>query len=886
MKKFAPMLLACGSLMLGACGGGNNTEPAKPSAPTYEKASKEYVFPTYASFEGADTLPALNEHEMVAFCPVSAGYSNVYNWVHNATGDTPLASWPGTAMTTKYDNNWYKVNYSGYDDLFIIFNGAGKQTRDMHMTHGGYWWFWESDADIHDEAPVKSWLDSAKFIDYGEVRLVSNAAISSFELYEDENKIIEGTSEWNAIDIHFNDKDVDLTKTYKVKAVIDGKTFESEIDAKALYSTEGFNAKYCYDGDDLGVTYGKTSSTFKVWSPLSHKIELKVYETGTPASYGEGGSDTAQTYPMVLGEKGVWSVTVDGDLNGKYYTYSVTNGTYTDREICDPYARSAGINGIRGMILDLASTNPEGWDNFKAHEYDRKALTVYESHIADLTSSSTWGGSAANAKKFAGFHEAGTTYTEGTTTVSTGFDHIKELGVNAVQILPMYDQANDEREGKFNWGYNPLNYNVPEGQYSSNPYDGAVRVRELKALIKDYHDAGINIIMDVVYNHVASALGSNFDVLFPGYYYRYQDNGALSNGSGCGNETASDHYMFRKFMIDSVCYWASEYKLGGFRFDLMGLHDLETMNQLTEKVSHINPSIVIYGEPWNGGSSVLDDAVSCKQVNGNKYQGYGAFNDAMRDSLIKGGLNPAKSLGWATDATNAHKNDMPAIIDGIKGFTKAGDGINDPDKTVNYVSCHDNYTIHDRVAYNWNKNRPEMVPLIERMSMVAEAVVFTSQGTAFTLSGNEFLRSKVKTDGSYDENSYESSYQTNELNYALKVQHLDRVENYKKLIEFKKNIDGMHLDKDHAGSINVQTLGTKQNCIVYEIKDTANNKTYKIAHQAFFTATMIDGAFEVNDAPAVDFTGYNEVYLNTLNDGFVLSGESHLRGGQTIIAVK
>ncbi len=254
------------------------------------------------------------------------------------------------------------------------------------------------------------------------------------------------------------------------------------------------------------------------------------------------------------------------DLEGKYYTYVVTNPLFNKKEIVDPYAKLTGVNGLREMVVDFSKTNPIGWNNSKMNEYSRTELTVYETHVADVTSSETWNGSKENSKKYAGMYESGTTYTENNVTVKTGFDHIKDLGVNAVQLLPIFDQANDELatdDKAFNWGYNPLNYNSLEGIYSLNPHDGYAKIREFKELVKAHNDAGINIIMDVVYNHVNGAANSNFDVLMPEYYFRYDGNGKYSNGSGCGNETASEHSMMRKFIIDSTEFWATEYHLGG-----------------------------------------------------------------------------------------------------------------------------------------------------------------------------------------------------------------------------------------------------------------------------------------------------------------------------------
>lgn len=875
MKKTSLLLTIASAGLLVSCG-----PSAGNQGITFQEADGKFNFPVITPFDDSN-LPELEGDKIVAFCPVSAGYSNVYNWVRaDGQPDTPFSDWPGVAMTEKYDDNWYQVTYEGYTDLWIIFNGSG-QTQDMHMDHPGYWWFWQSDADIHDSTPISSWLDSATFVDEKTIRVVGSKKITSFVLKEGGKEIFRGNPTTNAIDINLGDHEVDIEKGYSVEAVVEGAASQTmDVAIQSLFKTDGFNAKYAYDGDDLGLTYTEESSTFKVWSPLSTSIKLRVYKNGTPTSVSETlGSDEILTeVEMVKGEKGVWSATLEGDYDGYYYTYVVTNSTYTEQEVVDPYVRSTGVNGARGMILDLSRTNPEGWEKVKPHKIDRKAATVWECHIADLTSSATWTGSEENRKKYAGFHESGTTYTEGGVTVKTGFDHVKELGVNEVQILPMFDQANDEVNVQFNWGYNPLNYNVPEGAYSGNPYDGAVRVKEVKELVAAYNEAGINIIMDVVYNHVNGAIRSNFDVLFPGYYYRYNKNGSLSNGSGCGNETASDHYMFRKFMIDSTRYWAREYKLGGFRFDLMGLHDVETMNLLTAECQKVFPEIIIYGEPWMGGTST-GDYETANQINGNKYVGYGQFNDGMRDALIKGGLNAATSTGWASDLIDTHAADVKALVAGIQGSTLSNGLIADPDKTVNYVTCHDNYTLYDRIAYNWG-SREMFRPFIKKMAMLAQSFVFTSQGTSFMLSGEEFLRTKGG-----DHNSYQSSYKVNELDYSLKIANLDMFENYQKLIAFKQNVTGLHLAKKAAAEM-VINVSAKSDLISYEVKDETSGKTYVVVHQAPWTLTKADDQLVIDNPTPFDFSPYGEIYLDT-GDGTTSFGASTvLQPGQTVIAAK
>ena len=670
--------------------------------------------------------------------------------------------------------------------------------------------------------------------------------------------------------------DYTLSVTFKQTNV----TLTKVANKASLYKTAEFSEMFDYDGE-LGAIYSKESTTFRVWSPISTSIKLRVYETGTPAKVklnGQdvvfaGGSDLYTEHNMEKKDKGVFEVTLNGDFAGKYYTYVVTNATYKNAEIVDPYAKSTGINGIRGMVVDFSITNPEGWENVKLNGKKDTELVVWETHIADLTSSSTWGGTPANAKTYKGFYETGTTY-QG---VKTGFDHVKELGVNAVQIIPIFDQANDERQDsirtdgtkrEFNWGYNPLNYNALDGIYSQDPFDGYTKIREFKELVKAYSNAGINIIMDVVYNHVAGLEMSNFDVLMPNYYFRYV-GGKASNGSGCGNETASEMPMFRKFMIDSAEFWASEYKLGGFRFDLMGLHDVETMNQLVANLHEkVDPTITVYGEPWAGGTSALASPhVGAMQAAMNSYKGFGCFNDKMRDALIKGGLNAVTAQGWVTKNTGKSSSETVDIISGIKGLVLSTNQTLEPEKCINYVTCHDNYTLYDRIKAAGITDEDT----VKKMAMLANSVVFTSQGVTFMLAGEEFLRSKGG-----NENSYNASYEVNELDYSLKVKNMDMFENYQKLIALDTTTD--LFNKDAAGCKEIAVVvNDDANLIVYDVVDTASNRTYRIVHS---------NGYVTENAKTVDLAGYT-LYLDTLNtQGLSLSSATPVAEYQTIIAYK
>lgn len=649
-----------------------------------------------------------------------------------------------------------------------------------------------------------------------------------------------------------------LTGLRALVTFADGRQVEKAVSIRKLYDTAAFDDAYYYDGE-LGAIYTPGSTTFRVWSPLSEKIELNLYTAGH-------GPETPETLPMEKGDKGVFTAVVEGDLSGRYYTFTVYNEAYPKgQEIVDPYAKSAGRSGRRGMVVNFDETDPEGWDSWNIHDYDRKELTVWETHVSDVTSSRTWTGTEAYRYKFPGLIEAGTTYTEGDVTVTTGFDHIRELGVNAVQFVPIFDQANEESIQVFNWGYNPLNYNVLEGSYSTNPADGYVRIREFKQVVQAFHEAGINVIMDVVYNHVSAAGGSNFDVLMPGYYFRYDENGALTNGSGCGNETASERSMYRKFILDSLTFWASEYKLGGFRFDLMGLHDVETMNLAAETLAKINPSIVLYGEPWTGGTSGLDGGRQAVQKNANALIGVGQFNDQMRDALIKGGLNAVTATGWVTDTEKVSDADVEKILAGLMGNTRGnGYEITDPNKTLNYVTCHDNYTLYDRARRAGVRDKE----VAKEMAVLANAVVFTSQGTTFMLAGEEILRTKGT--GSSAGNSYEAGYAVNELDYARKIQYPEVFKAYQGLIAFKQSTGALHLEESE---LSAYTVTCHNGGAVLEITFEEGGKEYRIFHANGLVKDF-----------TVDLTGYTLV-LDTLGEA-ELTNATALRPFESLIVCK
>ena len=552
-----------------------------------------------------------------------------------------------------------------------------------------------------------------------------------------------------------------------------------------LYDSAKFKQYYDSYAGDLGVTYTKDATTFKVWSPVSANMTVLLYDSDTSKEYG--GEDKYTGYHMHYKSGGLWELTIDGDLAGKYYNYQVDN-TLGTNVVMDPYATSAGCCGVRGYIYDKAASNPEGWDALPLKwdgvtGYDLATpqdLTIYEVHMQDFTGDESWI-SNNNIKRgtYNAFVESGTKLTVDGVTVSTGYDHLNELGVGAVQLVPVFDHDNDEygafdEQGnptlqvKYNWGYNPLNYNVVEGGYSSNPHDGLARVKEFKNLVLQMSktEAHTRVIMDVVYNHVSSATGSNFHKLMPRYYFRYTPEGELFDGSGCHNEVASERPMMRKFIVDSLCMWAKEYKIKGFRFDLMGLIDYKTMNAIQKALYEIDPDIYIYGEGWSlGYNGSTDDNYGTETWHvynkcnaglvGNNAVYLGGFNDTFRNAVR--GANSSwgqekayPEAGFVQTGNwkdgNLDRDTLRKVSEGLWGVhTDKG---HFPEQTVNYVSCHDNWTVRDQMMQTLPKadeTHHASLENILRGSLQAHGLVMASNAAAFIYGGEEFLRTKEYT---------------------------------------------------------------------------------------------------------------------------------------------
>lgn len=615
------------------------------------------------------------------------------------------------------------------------------------------------------------------------------------------------------------------------KAVTDYQAYAANLDKSA------------YSGNDLGASYSKKATTFKVWSPNAASVRVNIFEHG---SDNEGDAGSIMSRAMSLDKTtGVWSVTINGDLLNKYYTYSVTHGK-TTKETADVYAKACGVNGQRSMVVDLSTTNPEGWENDKhVLVQNQTDASVWEISVADFSSSESSGVSEANRGKYLAFTEEGTTVNGVQGASSTCVDYLKKLGVKYVQIMPFYDFGSvDESKNimdQYNWGYDPVNYNCPEGSYSTNPKKGEVRIKECKQMIQALHNAGIGVIMDVVYNHTYTS-DSWFQRTVPNYYYRMNNDGTFSNGSGCSNDTASEHLMFRKYMIDSVTYWASEYHIDGFRFDLMGLHDVTTMNSIRTALDNLyadgsGSRILMYGEAWDMATNCDEGTVLASQKNLKQMSDrIGAFDDTIRDA-IKG------STGGTDGAFVQDGSRRANLKTGIAGQSDTTTGwANVPSQCVTYASCHDNLCLYDKLVgsvYGADGKYRRRYEDLVAMNKLSAAIVITSQGIPFSLGGEEFCRSK---DG--DENSYASSRKENMLDWENVDLYSDVIEYYRGLYKIRdafaafsdstaatansltylsdvpKGVMGYTINNTESGK-------WSQMCVIFNGSDSAQNVTAK-----------------------------------------------------------
>ena len=566
---------------------------------------------------------------------------------------------------------------------------------------------------------------------------------------------------------------LDLSKKYHI--MFDGYAYE--ITMPDYYGTPEFESAYTYHGDDLGANWTEEATTFRVWAPTADTVSVNLYKSGDGSA-----DDLIESVPMTPDVNGTWIATKSGDINGVYYTYAVTLDEKSGKtvEACDPYARTTGVNGERAMVIDLDSTNPEGWEEDQNPNADKtfNDAIIYELHIRDLGTHESSG--ITNAGKYLSLTEHGTKTAGG---AATGVDHIKDLGITHLHILPMYDygSVNEAKldTAQFNWGYDPVNYNVPEGSYATDPYNGEVRVKEVKQMVQSLHQDGISVIMDVVYNHVFDAEKFCFNKIVPNYFTRVTPNGIYSNGSACGNDTASERAMVKKYIVDSVLYWATEYHIDGFRFDLVGLIDTETINAVMEAVHAVRPDVVFYGEGWTLGTEVTKDGyLMTTQNNSTQVPGFAFFSDTIRDGL-RGSVFNTGERGYVSGASKLENLIENCFIG------QAGTWCTTPAQAINYASCHDNNTLYDRLQLsNPDASQEDLI----RMNNLSAAVYMTAQGIPFVHAGEEMLRTKVNADGSFNENSYNSSDEVNNIKWDTLEEdvYTDVMDYYKGLIAFRK----------------------------------------------------------------------------------------------------
>ncbi len=561
------------------------------------------------------------------------------------------------------------------------------------------------------------------------------------------------------------------------------------IDMPRIYSTEAFESEYTYEGNDLGANWTKEKTVFKVWAPTADSVKVCLYENGT-----NGTEDQLEELEMIKGSNGVWTIEKQGDQNGIYYTYKV-KVNHKEAETCDPYARATGINGDRAMVIDLASTNPKGWEK-DVNPNKGAGLTdaiIYELGVRDFSIDSSCGVSEQNRGKYLAFTEKGTKNAEGEIT---GIDYLKSLGVTHIQLMPIQDFGYvDERNASYNWGYATKNFNVPEGTYASDPYKGDVRIRETKEMIQALHENGMSVVMDVVYNHVYDASEFCFNQIVPDYFTRINSRGEYSNGSLCGNDTASERSMVRKYIADSVVYWIEEYHVDGFRFDLAGILDVETVNEIVSRVREIDPSIILYGEGWNMSTiSTKPGTKFAIQTSAAQTEGFGYFDDRIR-SRIKGNSND-NTAGYITGADNAEE---------IKRSVRAEAGwSNNPQQIINYVSCHDDATLWDKIRTCAAGTHEEQI----RQNKLASAIILSSQGVSFLHAGDELLRTKTDENGKTIYDSFESPDYVNSIKWnSLSDGEIKGVkEYYQGLILFRKAHKALRMNTSDEIAENMQYI--------------------------------------------------------------------------------
>lgn len=585
---------------------------------------------------------------------------------------------------------------------------------------------------------------------------------------------------------------------------------------------ESYDKYPCYDGNDLELVYTPEQSVFTLWAPSADRVRLNLY----PAGEGE---EKEEQLDMDMAEDGTWRINIDRDLKGSFYTFQIEKNGKWLNETPGIWAKAVGINGNRAAVIDWNETNPEGWESDRSPELKMYSdIILYELHHRDFSIAPDSG--IENKGKFLALTETGTKTPEGE---ATGLDHLKELGVTHIHILPSFDFATvDETkldENHYNWGYDPKNYNVPDGSYSTDPANPVVRIREFKEMVKSLHQNGFRIVLDVVYNHTASTDHSNFDLTVPGYFYRQNADGSYSNASGCGNETASEREMVRHYIIESVKFWAREYHIDGFRFDLMGIHDIETMNHLRSGLLEIDPTIFVYGEGWVAADSPLPFEQRAVKENVGQMEGIGVFNDEFRDGL-KGSTFDEQEPGYASGNINGHFEPVKYGIVGGTDHPQVDYGgllycnapyAGAPSQMINFVSCHDGYTLVDKLKLSVQGDHAadELIPI----DKLVHTVLLTAQGIPFIRSGEEIMQDKQG-----EPNSYKSPDSINRIDWSLKAKNREVFDFIRGLIALRKAHPAFRIPTVEGLQQWLRFMDTGDSGVIaYTLGEYANNDEWK-----------------------------------------------------------
>lgn len=720
-------------------------------------------------------------------------------------------------------NNWSSKDIS--DDRFISnFDSNGNAEI----------WLIQADTQIYTSAPTSTTtIRSASIDGFRQITVDLSAKLSLVGSGNEGFGISDGMSVMSVTPLNGStssasrlalnlDMDVSLGKSYTVTHPKFGQT---KTTPGQIMNSDGFNSRYTYAGDDLGNSYTPQQTQFRVWAPTATRVDLVTYASAS-STPGEG----VVTH-MDPAEKGTWTTTVKGNLNAAIYNYRVTVGN-VEREAVDPYVRATTINGIRGVVVDLAKTNPKSWSSAKpAFSGKPTDAVIYELHIRDLSMDPSSNIPVTHRGKYLALTDVKTTTSKGS---PTGVNAIKDLGVTHVELLPVFDYASvDESSPSFNWGYDPQNYNVPEGSYSTNPSNPQTRISELKSAIQALHDDKLRVMMDVVYNHVFNASDFSEEKIVPGYFFRTNADGSLANGSGVGNDVASERPMVRKFIVDSVKYWATQYHFDGFRFDLMGILDITTMQQVRKALDQIDPSILIIGEGWDMGTLATADRANQKNIA--SLTGIAAFNDELRDG-IKGSVFDSADQGYVSGKVSQIDHVRVGIVGNIN-YSSALDGrwtTKDPSQSVNYVESHDNLTLFDKLKASVKTTDSVKIEALDRLS---SSIAILAQGVLFMQAGQEFLRSK-----NGDSNSYKSDDTINSLKWNLRTKNAATVSYFRGLIELRKAHPSFRMSSSSQVRKNLAFLKEPNNVIAYHLNGNALKDSWKaivVAHNPNSAAVTV-----------------------------------------------